>query len=89
MTQGDRTAPQADRHPDILLLDHLPANDDEDKKRDEGKPYQRKRNITIDQIRRMQHRLTTRPTLGSRRAVIIDPADDMEKGAVNALLKSL
>jgi DNA polymerase-3 subunit delta' len=76
-------------HPDIILLDPLPANDDEEKKRDEGKPYQTKRNITVDQIRRMQGRLTTRPTLGNRRAVIIDPADDMEKGSVNALLKSL
>lgn len=81
--------PAAEAHPDILVLDHLPANDDEEKKRAEGKPFQVKRNITIDQVRRMQQRLTTRPTLGSRRAVIIDPADDMEKGAVNALLKSL
>ncbi len=78
-----------EHHPDILVLDHLPANEDEEKKRAEGKPYQTKRNITVDQIRRMQQRLTVRPTLGSRRAVIIDPADDMEKGAVNALLKSL
>ena len=84
-------APQGEGayHPDVLVLDHLPANDDEEKKRDEGKPYQTKRNITVDQIRRMQQRLTVRPTLGSRRVVIIDPADDMEKGAVNALLKSL
>jgi len=82
--------PQPDgAHPDIFVLNHLPANDEEEKKRDEGKPFQTKRNITIDQVRRMQHRLTTRPTLGSRRAIIIDPADDMEKGAVNALLKSL
>ncbi len=81
--------PQPDFHPDVILLDHLPSNDDEEKKRAEGKSYQLKRNITIDQIRLMQHRLTTRPTLGNRRAIIIDPADDMEKGAVNALLKSL
>jgi DNA polymerase-3 subunit delta' len=76
-------------HPDIFVLDHLPANEDETRKRDEGKPFQTKRNITIDQIRAMQTRLTTRPTLGSRRVIIIDPADDMEKNAVNALLKSL
>jgi DNA polymerase-3 subunit delta' len=82
--QGD-----GDYHPDIIVLDHLPANDDEEKKRAEGKPYQTKRNITVDQIRRMQQRLNTRPTLGARRVIIIDPADDMEKGAVNALLKSL
>ena len=76
-------------HPDILILDPLPANDDEEKKREEGKPYQTKRNISIDQIRRMQARLVTRPTLGSRRAVIIDPADGLEKASVNALLKTL
>jgi DNA polymerase-3 subunit delta' len=81
--------PDADAHPDILILDHLPANDDEAKKKAEGKPFQTKRNITIEQIRQMQQRLTTRPTLGDRRAIIINPADDLEKSAVNALLKSL
>ena len=81
--------PRPGAHPDIITLEHLPANDDEEKKRAEGKPFQTKRNITIDQIRRMQQRLVTRPTLGSRRVIIINPADDMEKNAVNALLKSL
>jgi len=76
-------------HPDIHLLTPLPSNDDEAKKKEEGKPYARKRNISVDQIREMQRRLVTRPTLGARRAVIVDAADDMEKGAVNALLKSL
>jgi len=71
------------------VLDHLPSNDTEEAKRADGKPFTLKRNITIDQIRRMQQRLNTRPTLGSRRVIIIDPADDLEKGAVNALLKSL
>lgn len=83
--------PQPDSavHPDILVLEHLPANETEEAKKAEGKPYQVKRNVTIDQVRQMQHRLTTRPTLGSRRAVIVDPADDLEKNAANALLKSL
>lgn len=76
-------------HPDVIVLTHLPSSKDEEKKRDEGKPYQLKRNIGIDQIRQMQQRLNTRPTLGSRRVIIIDPADDMEKSASNALLKSL
>lgn len=80
--------PQGD-HPDILVLTHLPANADEEKKKAEGKDWQAKRNIAIDQIREMQHRLTTRPTLGSRRAIVISPADDLEKNAANALLKSL
>ena len=79
----------ASAHPDVIVLDPLPANEEEERKRDEGKPFQTKRNITVDQIRRMQGRLVTRPTLGSRRTVIIDAADDLEKGAVNALLKSL
>ena len=81
--------PEVGAHPDILVLDHLPSNDDEEAKKAEGKPYQAKRNITIDQIRGMQRRLATRPTLGRRRAIVIDPADDLEKNAVNALLKSL
>lgn len=81
--------PEEGSHPDVHLLAPLPDGEEETKKRDEGKPYRTKRNISIDQIRGMQHRLVTRPTLGARRAIIIDPADDMEKGAVNALLKSL
>jgi len=81
--------PDIDAHPDIHVLDHLPANDDEAKKKAEGKPYQTKRNITVEQVRAMIRRLATKPTLGDRRAIVIDPADDMEKGAVNALLKAL
>jgi DNA polymerase-3 subunit delta' len=89
VAQPGVTQPNWDRHADIHLLDHLPSTDAEEAKRAEGKEFLTKRNITIDQIRRMQQRLNTRPTLGTRRAIIIDPADDLEKGAVNALLKSL
>ncbi|MDE2619579.1 MAG: AAA family ATPase [Sphingomonadales bacterium] len=81
--------PQPAQHPDILVLEPLPASEDDARKKEEGKPYATKRNISVDQIRQIQHRLTTRPTLGARRAIIIDPADDLEKSAVNALLKSL
>ena len=79
----------AGHHPDIIVLTHLPKDDKEERKRDDGKPFELKRNVAIDQVRQMQSRLTTRPTLGSRRAIVIDPADDLEKGAANALLKSL
>ncbi len=79
----------AGEHPDIITLTHLPKDDKEEKRREEGKPYQTKRNISVAQIRAMQKRLNTRPTLGSRRAIIVDPADDMETSASNALLKSL
>lgn len=76
-------------HPDILLMTYLPKDEKEEKNREDGKPFELKRNITVAQIRAMQQRLTTRPTLGQRRVVIIDPADDMERNASNALLKSL
>jgi DNA polymerase III subunit delta' len=81
--------PSSGEHPDILMLTHLPKDDKEEAKREEGRPYERRRNITVAQIRAMQQRLTTRPTLGERRAIIIDPADDLEASASNALLKSL
>ncbi|MEW4447965.1 DNA polymerase III subunit delta' [Qipengyuania sp. JC766] len=76
-------------HPDIHILERLPKDEKEEKKRAEGKPFETKRNIPVAQIRSMQRRLETRPTLGDRRAIVIDAADDLEKGASNALLKSL
>ena len=86
----DRAAqPAPERHPDILFITPLAASDEDARKQAEGKPYAVKRNISIEQVRLMQRRLVTRPTLGGRRAIIIDSADDLEKGAVNALLKSL
>jgi DNA polymerase-3 subunit delta' len=83
-------APQPEGvHPDIFVLTHLPKDEKEEKKREAGQPYELARSIRIDQIREMQRRLATRPTLGSRRVVIVDPADDLETNAANALLKSL
>ena len=82
-------SPALANHPDIHLLSPLPANEDEAKKKEEGGAYLRKRNISVDQVREMPRRLVTRPTLGARRVVLIDAADALEKGAVNALLKSL
>ena len=82
-------APGLEQHPDIHVLTNLPKDDKEEKKREEGKPYETKRNIAIAQIRAMQQRLTTRPTLGERRAIIIDPADAMNGNTANALLKLL
>lgn len=81
--------PPVGHHPDILVPEHPPENKEEAKKRDDGGEYRRKRAIPIDEIRTLVHRLHTRPTLGSRRAVIIDPADDLERSAANALLKAL
>jgi DNA polymerase-3 subunit delta' len=77
------------QHPDILVLTYGPRTKEDAKKRDDGKPYELARGIKVDQIREVQRRLTTRPTLGDKRAVIVDPADDLERPAANALLKSL
>ena len=82
--------PQPDGpHPDVIVLTHLPKDDKEEKKREAGQDYELARNIKVSQVREMQRRLATRPTLGSRRAIVIDPADDLETSASNALLKSL
>lgn len=89
LVQQGGHAPLHGAHPDIITLTHPPKDDKEAAKRDDGKPYEVKRNIPIDLVRSMQQRLTTRPTLGDRRVVIVDPADDLEKNAANALLKSL
>lgn len=81
--------PEPAQHPDIIVLTYGPRTKEDEKKRDDGKPFELARSIRIGQIRDVQRRLTTRPTLGDRRAVIIDPADDLEPPAANALLKSL
>ncbi|MEP3420717.1 MAG: DNA polymerase III subunit delta' [Erythrobacter sp.] len=76
-------------HPDIIVLTYGAKNDKEARAQADGKKFELARSIRVDQVRAMQKRLNTRPTLGSRRVVIVDPADDMEVSASNALLKSL
>lgn len=75
-------------HPDIIIIKRLAkeaAKDDEDA----DTSAELKRSITIDQIRKLQAALTTRPGLSDKRAIIIDAADDLERNGANALLKSL
>ena len=57
----------------------------DDRKGDEA----RARNIKVLQIRWLDRLLSVAPSLSHRRAIVIDSADDMERGAANALLKSL
>ncbi|WP_347311455.1 DNA polymerase III subunit delta' [Defluviimonas sp. SAOS-178_SWC] len=45
--------------------------------------------ITVDEVRRMKNFLHMSATDGGRRAVIVDPADEMNVAAANALLKML
>ena len=47
------------------------------------------RNISVDQVRGLQRLLQSAPSLSTRRIVVIDSADDLERGAANALLKTL
>lgn len=45
--------------------------------------------LTVDEIRRIAHFLSRTSTDASYRIIIIDPADDMNTAAANALLKNL
>jgi DNA polymerase III subunit delta' len=47
------------------------------------------RSITVDQVRALGRLLETAPSIAARRVIIIDSADDLERGGANALLKSL
>ena len=47
------------------------------------------RNITVDQVRLLRALFATGTAISDRRVVTIDSIDDMERGAANALLKSL
>lgn len=76
-------------HPDVLTVTYGPKDKKAVAAQDAGKDFERARSIRIGQIREMQRRLNVRPTLGERRVVIINPADDMERATSNALLKSL
>ena len=66
-------------HPDVILvtrqIDLAKRND--------------MKNITIEQVREMQHDLALRPLEGRRRIVIIDDAADMIESGQVALLKTL
>lgn len=70
---------QAGSHPDHMRLERLYREKTDD----------RARNINIDQVRGLQRLFATTASFSSRRVVVIDAVDDMERGAANALLKNL
>ena len=80
---------EARNHPDCHYMTLEPRDDKERRNMEAGKDYETRRNIPVDQVRQMQRKLTVRPSLSERRVIIIDSVDDMERGAANALLKSL
>jgi DNA polymerase-3 subunit delta' len=77
-----RALAAAGSHPDLRVMSRLP--------KDADKPdADLARSITVAQVRALQPLFATTPSMGSRRAVIIDAVDDLERGGANALLKSL
>lgn len=85
ITAGDPVARLVDAgtHPDLVRVQRLLR----EAKKGEAPSFAR--NITVDQIRQLSRFLHLAPSMAPRRVVLIDAAEDMERGAANALLKSL
>lgn len=73
-------------HPEFLWLKRLPPKA---RRGDEEGETALARNITIEQVRELIGRTHTRPAIGHYRVIVIDAIDDLERGAANALLKTL
>ena len=73
---------EAGAHPDYRELVRLPKDAD---KPDEALA----RSITIAQVRGLQPLFATKPSFSTRRVIVIDAIDDLERGGANALLKNL
>ena len=82
----------AHSHPDLVLLERLPKDPkavrDLDR-RDWPENLERARSISVDQVRALGSVFALKPSFSSRRIVIVDAIDDMERAGANALLKSL
>lgn len=70
---------EAESHPDLMTLERIV----------DEKNGTQARSITIDQVRGLQRLFATTGSYSSRRIVIIDAVDDLERGGANALLKNL
>jgi DNA polymerase-3 subunit delta' len=69
---------EAGSHPDLVRLERA--------QKDSGELA---RSITVDQVRGLQRLFGNTASLSPWRVVVIDAADDLERGAANALLKNL
>ena len=67
----------ASSHPDLMVLER------------ETEGATTKRNISVDQARRLPEFFSKAPALGPYRVAIIDTADDLNINAANAVLKTL
>ncbi len=74
----------AGTHPDLALVRRAPRET-----RTKTDAPELARNITVNQIRELSQFLHLAPSMAMRRVIIIDSADDLERGAANALLKNL
>lgn len=83
------TLVRAGTHPDFLHVARQPREDNAAAREGTVPEADLRRNITVAQVRQVQSALTVRPSLGEARVVVIDAADDLERSAANALLKSL
>ncbi len=74
-------------HPEFLWVKRDPPKS----RRDTGAPGESDlaRNITVDQVRDLIGKMRTRPAIARYRTVVIDSIDDLERGAANALLKTI
>jgi DNA polymerase III subunit delta' len=81
----------AGSHPDFRFLRRLPKDEKLREKPPADWPdaVELSRNIRVDQIRRLTNSFATKPSLSTRRVVIIDSVDELERSASNALLKTL
>ena len=68
-------------HPDALFVGHA--------WRHTPSPPRQMTVLAVDQVRALSERLSTTPQYGDAKVAIIDPADDMNEAAANALLKTL
>lgn len=69
---------EAGSHPDLVRLERL--------EKDNGELA---RSINVEQVRGLHRLFATTASMSPWRVVIIDAADDLERGAANALLKNL
>lgn len=72
---------RAGSHPDLLIVERGGGQEDDD--------GPKKRDIGVEEIRRLGHFLRLTPAVGGWRVVIVDSADDLTRNAANALLKLL
>lgn len=79
---------RAGTHPDLHVITR-PLKELPKEGESPAKDAELKRSINVDQIRKLQSVLNVKASMSEKRVIIIDAADDMERGAANALLKSL